>query len=65
MLRIPPSVPVDELVDVADEIDRLESEVFSLCQGPSFSVDALAKLSDSVLAQWPDPRGTGAVPFMP
>jgi regulator of RNase E activity RraA len=62
VLKIPRAIPVDELCEVAREIDRLEAEVFAHAQSADFSVDALAKLQDSVLARWPRPRGAGDRP---
>jgi regulator of RNase E activity RraA len=56
LLRIPSVIPIDELVDVADEIDRLEREVFAYCQSADFSVDGMAALNDSVMERWPRPR---------
>ena len=56
-LRIPSEIPIDELCEVAREIDRLEAEIFACAQSPEFSVEALAKLQDSVTARWPRPRG--------
>jgi regulator of RNase E activity RraA len=58
VLRLPPRdlVPVDELVDVADEIDRLEGEVFAYCQSVGFTVDGLRAVTESVDARWPRPR---------
>jgi regulator of RNase E activity RraA len=63
-LRLPADIPLDELVDVADEIDRLESEIFVYCQSAGFSVDGLAELNRSVMDRWPAPRG-GRAPLTP
>jgi 4-hydroxy-4-methyl-2-oxoglutarate aldolase len=61
VLRIPPEIPIDELVAAARAIDRLESEIFALTRSRDFSVDALAQLQDSVLARWPrGPHPPGA-----
>jgi 4-hydroxy-4-methyl-2-oxoglutarate aldolase len=57
VLFIPPEIPLFELAQVAAEIDRLESEIFALCQSPDFSVDALAALDQSVASRWPKPAG--------
>jgi 4-hydroxy-4-methyl-2-oxoglutarate aldolase len=59
VLRIPESISVVELIAVAQEIDRLESEVFALCQSSSFSLDKLKALDASVMNRWPDPRRKG------
>ena len=56
VLKIPPAIPVGELVEVAREIDRLEAEIFTYCQAPGFSVDGLADLQRSVESRWPHPR---------
>jgi len=58
-LRIPPEIPIAELVAAGREIDRLESEIFAECQSPAFSVERLVKLEESVLARWPKGRPTG------
>ncbi|MGO9310003.1 MAG: RraA family protein [Spirochaetia bacterium] len=55
ILRIPDSVSLKELAEVATEIDRLESEVFSFCKSASFSVEGLKSLDASVMKRWPDP----------
>jgi len=60
VLRIPESIPLDELAEVAREIDRLEGEVFALCKSPSFTVDKLKELDASVMKRWPDPRRRAA-----
>ena len=57
VLLIPPEISLLELADVARKIDELESEIFALCQSPSFSVDALAELDQSVTGRWPKPTG--------
>lgn len=57
VIFIPPEIPLLELAQVAAEIDRLESEIFALCQSGQFSVDALAALDQSVAARWPRPAG--------
>jgi regulator of RNase E activity RraA len=59
VLRIPPEIPIAELVAAGREIDRLESEIFAECQSPAFSVERLVKLEESVLARWPKGRPTG------
>jgi hypothetical protein len=59
VLRIPESIPIDEIIGVADEIDRLEREVFAYCQSPGFTIDGLAQLSGDVARRWPRPRGGG------
>ena len=60
VLRIPPEIPLTELVEAGREIDRLESEIFAECQSREFSVDRLERLQESVLARWPKgkPQGT-------
>jgi 4-hydroxy-4-methyl-2-oxoglutarate aldolase len=59
VLRIPGEIPIDELVDVAAEIDRLEHEVFEFCQGDGFNADGLGDLYASVQRRWPQPRPVG------
>jgi regulator of RNase E activity RraA len=56
VLRIPSDIPIDELIAVANEIDRLESEVFAYCQSADFTTGGLDDLSQSVLERWPRPR---------
>jgi len=60
VLRIPPEIPIAELVEAGREIDRLESEIFAECQSAEFSVDRLVQLQGSVLERWPNgkPQGT-------
>jgi regulator of RNase E activity RraA len=55
VLRIPPEIPVIELAEAAAQIDRLEAEVFALCQSPGFRLEALVELDASVGARWPRP----------
>jgi 4-hydroxy-4-methyl-2-oxoglutarate aldolase len=55
VIHIPPQVPLKELVEVAEEIDKLELEIFNLCQSPDFTLDDLEMLDDSVMGRWPDP----------
>ena len=57
VIIIPSEIPLFELTSVAAEIDRLESEVFSLCQSGDFSVEAMAKLDQSIIDRWPKPEG--------
>jgi 4-hydroxy-4-methyl-2-oxoglutarate aldolase len=59
VLRIPPEIPIGELVEAGRQIDRLESEIFAECQSDDFSVERLAKVEESVLARWPKGRPTG------
>jgi regulator of RNase E activity RraA len=61
VLRIPESVPIEELAETAREIDRLEGEVFAFCRSSAFSVEGLKSLDASVMKRWPDPRH-GQVP---
>ena len=58
VLLIPAEVPIVALANVAGTIDRLESEIFALCQSPNFNIDALTKLDASVQSRWPRPSGT-------
>ena len=53
VLTIPDELAVDELADVADTIDALESEIFTYCQSAAFTIDGLAELSQSVESRWP------------
>lgn len=57
VILITSEIPLMELARVSEEIDRLESEIFALCQSPDFSVEALAKLDKSVKERWPKPGG--------
>ena len=57
VILIPPEIPLLELAEVAASIDRLEAEIFALCQSPDFSVDKLEKLDQSVASRWPKPGG--------
>jgi hypothetical protein len=57
VILIPPEISLPELAQVAAEIDRLEAEIFALCQSPDFSVDSLEKLDQSVASRWPKPGG--------
>jgi 4-hydroxy-4-methyl-2-oxoglutarate aldolase len=59
VLRIPPEIPIAELVEAGRAIDRLESEIFAECQSPDFSIERLVKVEESVLARWPKGRPTG------
>jgi regulator of RNase E activity RraA len=56
VIVIPPEIPLLELARVAAEIDRLETEIFVLCQSPGFSVDKLAELDRSIATRWPKPH---------
>ncbi len=55
VLRIPPEIPVGELVEAGREIDRLESEIFAYCRSKDFTIEKLEQLQESVLARWPNP----------
>jgi regulator of RNase E activity RraA len=55
VLHLPASIPLDEILDVAEEIDRLEREVFTFCQSPGFSVAGLDELTRDVTSRWPRP----------
>jgi regulator of RNase E activity RraA len=57
VILIPPEIPLLELAEVAASIDRLEAEIFALCQSPNFSVDKLEKLDKSIASRWPKPSG--------
>jgi regulator of RNase E activity RraA len=57
VLFIPPEIPLFELARVAAEIDRLEGEIFALCQSKDFSIEALEALDQSVGSRWPKPAG--------
>lgn len=57
VIRIPPEIPLLELAEAAASIDRLEGEIFALCQSADFTVDKLAELDASVAARWPKPSG--------
>jgi 4-hydroxy-4-methyl-2-oxoglutarate aldolase len=53
VLRIPPEIPVAELVEAGREIDRLELEIFACTKADDFSVERLEAVQESVLARWP------------
>jgi regulator of RNase E activity RraA len=57
VILIPEQIPLLELARAAEAIDRLELEIFALCQSPEFTIDALEKLDKSVASRWPRPRG--------
>ena len=59
VLRIPPEIPIDDLVEAGREIDRLEAEIFA-CTRDAFSVERLEAVQESVLARWPRGPHTGA-----
>jgi len=55
VICIPAEIPLRQLAAVAAEIDRLEAEVFALCQSPDFRLDRLVALDASLAARWPKP----------
>jgi 4-hydroxy-4-methyl-2-oxoglutarate aldolase len=57
VIRIPAEIPLLELAQAAAQIDKLESEIFALCQSGEFSVEKLAALDQSVASRWPKPTG--------
>ena len=57
VIYIPDEIPLLKLAEVAAEIDRLESEVFRLCQSEEFSLEKLAALDASIAGRWPKPSG--------
>jgi 4-hydroxy-4-methyl-2-oxoglutarate aldolase len=57
VILIPLEIPLLELAQAAERIDKLESEVFALCQSPDFCVEKMAELDASVAARWPTPTG--------
>lgn len=57
VILIPPQIPLLELAETAASIDRLESEVFALCQSPDFTVEKMAALDASLAGRWPTPTG--------
>jgi len=61
VLRVPPEIPIADLVAAGREIDRLESEIFAHTRAREFSVESLAQLQESVLARWPRGPNTGAI----
>ena len=60
VLRIPPEIPLADLVEAGRAIDRLESEIFTHTRSREFDIDSLAALQESVLARWPRAPHTGA-----
>jgi len=57
VIYIPQEVHLGELAKVAEEIERLEQEVFDFCQSPGFNIDDMEKLDRSVAERWPKPLG--------
>lgn len=57
VILIPPDVPLAELIHAAEEIERLEQEIFDFCQSPDFTLEALERLDRSVQNRWPKPHG--------
>ncbi len=57
VILIPPEISLLELAQVAAEIDRLEAEIFAMCQSADFSVEKLELLDKSVGSRWPKPAG--------
>jgi len=57
VILIPPEIPLLELAKVAEEIDRLESMIFALCQSSEFSIEALEELDKTIASRWPKPSG--------
>lgn len=57
IIYIPEEIPLLKLSEVAAEIDRLESEIFSLCQSKEFTLEKLAALDASITERWPTPTG--------
>ena len=43
VLRIPPEIPIAELVEAGREIDRLESEIFACARSDDFSIEQLER----------------------
>jgi regulator of RNase E activity RraA len=60
VLRIPPSLDLAALAQVARDIDRLEAEVFACCQRDDFTIDRLVDVQAQVMERWP---GGGAPPL--
>lgn len=60
VLRIPPEIPLGDLVEAGREIDRLEAEVFACSRSVDFSVGRLEQVQESVLARWPRGPHAGA-----
>jgi regulator of RNase E activity RraA len=60
VLRIPPEIPIEEIVEAGREIDRLEAEIFACTKSRDFSIEMLEQVQESVLARWPRGPHTGA-----
>jgi hypothetical protein len=60
VLRIPPDIPIGDLVEAGREIDRLEAEIFACTRADDFSVERLVAVQESVLARWPRGPHRGA-----
>jgi len=61
VILIPREIALFDLAKVAVEIDRLESEIFALCQSSEFNVDKLALLDESIASRWPKPTGVDRI----
>ena len=59
VLRIPPEIPIADLVEAGREIDRLESEIFACTRAADFTIEKLERVQESVLARWPRGPHTG------
>lgn len=57
VIRIPAEVPLGEFAQAAEEIERLEQEIFDFCQSPEFNLDGLEELDRSVQDRWPKTQG--------
>ena len=55
VLRIP-DIPIDELLQVADQVSRLEFELFARSQSPHFDRSTLPELTQEVRDRWPRPN---------
>lgn len=53
VIAIPAEIPIAALVEVADQIEALEQEIFAYCQGDTFTPQGLAELRASVKERWP------------
>lgn len=57
VILIPAEIPLLELAQAAAEIDKLEAEIFAVCQSADFSVEKLELVNQSVASRWPTPAG--------
>jgi 4-hydroxy-4-methyl-2-oxoglutarate aldolase len=53
VIVLPPEIPLHQMVEVSQEIETLEKEIFAYCQGSGFTPAGLVKVYQSVRDRWP------------